>query len=284
MDLLQLIVEDTGLLFTRAERVGGGDINAAWCLHAKETKCFLKMNDAALYPGMFAKEAAGLAALQKHSAAVVPKVIKQGVAGGQQYLLLEWIDGGEPGEDFWKDFGHMLAHLHQQEQPYFGWTDDNYIGSLPQINTMHANWYSFYAECRILPLVAALSGTGRFTPQDGQAAESVCKKLHTLFPEEPPALLHGDLWSGNYMVSALGKAAIYDPAVYFGHREMDIGMTKLFGGFQPAFYEAYGEAYPQQKGWQQRLPLTQLYPLLVHAVLFGGHYLQEAKEIIRRYS
>lgn len=284
MDLLQPIIEDTGLPFTHAERVGGGDINAAWCLHAKETKYFLKMNDAGLYPGMFAKEAAGLTALQMHSAAVVPRVIKQGVAGSRQYLLLEWIDSGKPGDNFWKDFGHLLADLHRQEQPYFGWTEDNYIGSLPQVNKPHINWYSFYSERRILPLVAALSSSGMFTQQEAQAAESFCKKLPSLFPEEPPALLHGDLWSGNYMVSAGGKVALYDPAVYFGHREMDIGMTKLFGGFQPAFYEAYEEAYPLEKGWQQRLPLTQLYPLLVYAVLFGGYYVQEAKEIIRCYS
>ena len=114
-------------------------------------------------------------------------------------------------------------------------------------------------------------------------AETFCKQLNHLFPSEPPSLLHGDLWSGNYMISSAGYAAIYDPAVYFGHREMDIGMTKLFGGFEQRFYSAYQEAYPMEKNWMQRLPLTQLYPLLVHAVLFGGHYVSSSREIIIQF-
>ena len=116
------------------------------------------------------------------------------------------------------------------------------------------------------------------------AALSCCKKAEALFPPEPPALLHGDLWSGNYMPMADGNTAIFDPAVYIGHREMDLGMTKLFGGFDDAFYNTYNEEYPLNKDWLDRLPLTQLYPLLVHAVLFGGHYIETARQIIIQWS
>jgi len=111
----------------------------------------------------------------------------------------------------------------------------------------------------------------------------VCKKSEFLFPEEPPALLHGDLWSGNFKITTEGEATIFDPAVYYGHREMDIGMTLLFGGFDQRFYEAYHEIYPLEKDWKQRIPLTQLYPLLVHALLFGGHYVESVRRIMKNY-
>jgi fructosamine-3-kinase len=126
--------------------------------------------------------------------------------------------------------------------------------------------------------VKQLSDARTFSKKDVELAEIVCNNMDDLFPAEPPSLLHGDLWSGNYMVASHGKAAMYDPAVYYGHREMDIGMTRLFGGFDQKFYSAYQETYPLQPGWQQRVELTQLYPVLVHAILFGGHYVSDARE------
>ena len=175
-----------------------------------------------------------------------------------------------------------MAMMHQQRQPYFGWSAHNNIGSYPQNNTQHDSWHLFYTECRIMPLVKKLFDTAVFGKQELKAAETLCKKFDQLFPQEPPALLHGDLWSGNYMITATGDAAIYDPAVYYGHREMEMGMTKLFGGFHQQFYATYNEVLPLEKAWLQRLPLSQLYPLLVHAVLFGGHYVGKAREIINR--
>ena len=126
-----------------------------------------------------------------------------------------------------------------------------------------------------------LFDNGSFDKNDVLAAEKLAKNFSNIFPPEPPALLHGDLWSGNFMVAANGLAAIYDPAVYFGHREMDIGMTKLFGGFTAPFYQAYNEIFPMEKNWMQRVPLTQLYPLLVHALLFGGGYISNCRHLIK---
>ncbi len=280
---IQTIIDDCGISVSGIEPVHGGDINQAYCLRGQETNYFLKVNDAHRYPNMFAKEAAGLNALRDDSIITVPQVIKYGSAGQQEYLLLEWMETGRAKNDCWEKFGEALASMHQQVQPYFGWKEDNYIGSLPQRNTQQSSWAAFYSECRIIPLVKWLFDSGAFSKQDVATAETLCKKLEHLFPAEAPALLHGDLWSGNYMIAADGYACIFDPAVYYGHREMDFGMTKLFGGFDPRFYQAYHETYPLQKDWIKRLPLTQLYPLLVHAVLFGGHYIGNARGIMREF-
>ncbi|RYG32617.1 MAG: fructosamine kinase, partial [Chitinophagaceae bacterium] len=214
----------------------------------------------------------------------VPRVLQLGIAGQIQYLLLEWIEPASPGPTAWEEFGSALAQMHRGIHSYTGWTEDNYIGSLTQSNRQYDEWEIFFSECRIRPLVKSLYDAGSFTRKEMVAAESFCKRAASLFPDEPMALLHGDLWSGNKMFTVGGRAAIFDPAVYFGHREMDIGMTKLFGGFDHRFFDAYQEAYPLEKDWQQRLPIVQLYPVLVHAVLFGGHYVQSAANTIQHFS
>jgi protein-ribulosamine 3-kinase len=280
---LQFILDDLNIDIIRYEPVHGGDINESYHLHCSDTDYFLKVNHADRYPSMFEREANGLTALAKGSSLIVPSVIKYGNTLQQQYLLLQWIEKGISKKDFWESFGIALAAMHKEPQAYFGWTEDNYIGSLSQNNTIHQDWSSFYSECRILPLVKILFDAGVYSKQDANLAESFCKKINQVFPEESPSLLHGDLWSGNFMTSSSGNAAIFDPAVYCGHREMDIGMTKLFGGFDSRFYNAYNDAYPLEKNWIQRLPLTQLYPLLVHAVLFGGHYIVNTKQIIKHF-
>jgi len=263
------------------EKVQGGDINQCFCLYTPDGRCFHKINDAERFPQMFEKEAAGLEALRKSGTILVPAVLQHGVAQGHQWLLLEWLEKKPASTHSLHHFGVNLARLHQQPQACFGWHTDNYIGSLQQVNTMHHNWEAFYTECRVMPLVKQLFDARTFEKKDISLAISFCKKLNSLFPEEPPALLHGDLWSGNYMITA-NAAALFDPAVYFGHREMDIGMSKLFGGFNQAFYAGYEEQYPLEKDWEKRLPLTQLYPLLVHACLFGGHYSNAARQILKR--
>lgn len=279
---LQNIFHACGLNVSHCEAVHGGDINEAYCLHCDSVKYFLKINEAERYPLMFEKETKGLKALRQSCNILIPQVIQYGITGEQQYLLLEWIEPGKAKPDCMKKFGEGLAKMHQQPQDFFGWTENNYIGSLHQVNTQHNTWHSFYTECRIMPLVKKLFDEGAFSQRDILAAENFCKELEQVFPSEPPALLHGDLWSGNYMVTTNGYVAMYDPAIYFGHREMDIGMTKLFGGFDQSFYDTYNEVNPLQSGWQQRLSFTQLYPLLVHAVLFGGHYVSSVKAIISK--
>ena len=280
---LQHIIDDSGLVVGRYEVVHGGDINHSYCLYSNGSRYFLKVNDEQRYPHMFEREAQGLNALRSNSSFKIPDVVKQGSVAGSQYLLLEWIEKDEQQNSrMWFGFGEQLAHMHKIKQSYFGWTDDNYIGSLVQFNGQYPDWHTFYAERRIMPLVKKLVDAQVFTSTDVHAAEKLCSNLQRLFPAEPPSLLHGDLWSGNYLVSN-GQPVIFDPAVYCGHREMDIGMTSLFGGFDRRFYESYEEIYPLAPGWQRRLPLTQLYPLLAHAVLFGSSYVAQVRKVIGKY-
>ena len=277
---LDLIIKDAGINISSYESVHGGDINQSYCLHGGNDRYFLKVNDAKSFPAMFEKEANGLHALRGRSDIKIPQVIRHGNVGDHQYLLMEWIEKGQIRKRFWENFGNALAHLHKITHTCHGWEENNFIGSLQQDNSFHDNWPEFYAELRILPLVKQLIKGGAFNSADLGIAEKACMRFRELFPPEPPALLHGDLWSGNFLVNEQGDPVLIDPAVYFGHREMDIGMTRLFGGFDERFYQAYHHAYPLEKGWQERLPLTQLYPLLVHAVLFGGTYVASVRNVL----
>ncbi len=263
--------------------ISGGDINEAYFIEAEEGDFFIKLNNAKRHPQMLEKEANGLNALNKTQTVIIPEIVEVGEVNGIQFLLLKWIEKGEVDDKIWKDFGSSVAQMHQISQPYFGFEEDNYIGSIKQINAQSNFWEELYGNHHIQPLVKILVEQGKFKKEDIRIADHFCSKIGELFPKEPPSLVHGDLWGGNYLISNKGKAVVIDPAVYYGHREMDIGMTKLFGGFTSRFYEAYHEAYPLEKSWQKRLPYTQLYPILVHAVLFGGHYVEEAKEILSRF-
>lgn len=281
--ILQAIATSCGLNFTRYQEVYGGDINKTYCLHTAKEKFFLKLNDSHPFPAMFEKEAEGLEALRGNSKLGVPEVIKYGVVQDKQWLLLQWVEKGAVSKNAMQNFGTALACMHRRPQQFFGWHSDNYIGRLQQVNTQYNNWPEFYTHSRIMPLVKILFDKHIFSKQHIDHAAAFCKQSAMLFPEEPPALLHGDLWGGNYLVNTDGAVVIFDPAVYYGHREMDLGMTKLFGGFSEQFYEAYHDSAPLENGWQQRLPLMQLYPLLVHAVLFGGHYILSARDIMRKF-
>ena len=209
-------------------------------------------------------------------------VTRHGLVGDQQYLLLEWIEVGKGSTKVFKKAGSGLALLHGKVQPYFGFEEDNYIGNLHQDNRREESWELFYMERRLKPLVKKLFDAGAYSKADLLGTEKFYKNLENIFPKEPPSLLHGDLWSGNFMASVTDEPVLIDPAVYNGHREMDLAMTRLFGGFGEEFYRAYHETYPLEKGWEKRVPIAQLYPLLVHAVLFGGHYVAKTRDIFKR--
>jgi fructosamine-3-kinase len=263
--------------------VGGGCINEAYSLKTSVGNYFVKYNSAKAFPGMFEKEALGLKLLADTKTIAIPEVIGYGESGKWAYLLLRYIESGITERNFWSNFGIKLADLHRNTSEYFGLDHDNYIGSLTQSNTKHTDFYSFFIEQRIEPQLKKARNKGAFSLSDTRYFDSLFKSLHNVIPYEKPALIHGDLWSGNFMVTSNGSPCLIDPAVYYGHREADIAMTQLFGGFQPEFYHAYNQAWPMENGWQKRTDIFNLYPLLVHVNLFGGSYAGQVLRIIRQF-
>jgi protein-ribulosamine 3-kinase len=283
-DILDHVSATQGWQIQAISAVHGGDINQAFALETNQGKYFLKLNDAARYPKMFAIEAVGLHTLSQHFTLKVPTVIAAGEVNDKQYLLLEWLQPASYSAESWQAFGRALAQLHQTTNDNFGWHGDNYIGSLRVKNDWSSSWANFYTNARLLPMIKMLRDGGAFSGKEVQVAEAFCQTLPNRMPQEQPALVHGDLWNGNasaVMVNNKASVAIYDPAAFYGHREIDIALTRLFGGFPSSFYSAYEEVYPLQKGWQERLPIFQLCHLLLHAVLFGGGYVSRCREIMK---
>jgi len=260
----------------------GGDINTSFKLETSRGDFFIKLNDANIYPGMFEKEARGLETLRATRTVYVPQVILTGEADHVAYLVLEYIENdGRKDTRFWQNFGRKLAALHRHTNTYYGFEEDNYIGSLIQINTPDTSWANFYIEKRLKYQLKLALNKGLFSPEDAELFEELYERLPHILPEELPHLLHGDLWAGNFLTNRRHGPVLIDPAVYYGSREVDLAMTLLFGGFTDEFYAAYHEAFPLQPGWQSRMHIYQLYPLLVHANLFGGSYVQSVMRKLR---
>jgi fructosamine-3-kinase len=253
--------------------VSGGDINhAERVLLADGTKLFVKSNPAAA-PGTFEAEARGLRWLAQAGALHVPEVLA--VSGGSQgqFLALAYLEQGQPRAGFDAELGAGLARLHRFGADAFGLDHDNFIGRLPQPNTPAADWASFYRERRLLPQLARARAARLLCDRLERAFERLWPRLPELVgPAEPPARLHGDLWSGNVFVSERGEPVLIDPAVYGGQREVDLAMMRLFGGFTERVFSAYAEAFPLAAGHRERVSLYQLYPLLVHLNHFGNSY------------
>lgn len=267
-----------------AFHVSGGDINEARRLETGKGRFFLKMNRADHAHQMFAVEAQGLQLLAQTHTLRIPQVIGYGKESEPAgFLLLELIEQGTPRADFWKRFGEGLALLHRTTQTGFGLETNNFIGSLPQSNRRHDSWVEFYIEERLLPQIQLAETHHHFSTADHENFDKLFKKLPQILPEEPPALIHGDLWNGNFLADDNGAPVLVDPAVCFASREMDIAMSKLFGGFDREFYQVYQQHYPFLPGWEERIDLYQLYYLLVHVNLFGSGYVQSVRQVLRRF-
>ncbi len=263
--------------------LSGGDINEV--IHVKlidQNDHVLKINSAQKFPKMLQIEAKSLNFLSKTDINV-PKVIKTGEFSKSQYIVLEYISPGIKSSSFWSDFGIEMAKLHSKTQPKFGFEFNNYIGSLPQSNTVHQTWCEFFVNERCIPQVKMAVDAGFLNKSELNTFERFYKEVDSIWPKENPALLHGDLWSGNYMVDEKGSPMLIDPAIYFGHREMDIGMTHLFGGFHSDLFAKYNELYPMEPGWQYRIKFNQLYYLLVHLNLFGLGYKSQVMNCIQGF-
>lgn len=272
------------LHFKRVQPVSGGSINHAARLDTSWGVYFLKANDSFLYPQMFEKEARGLSALRNTGVITIPEVIFTGEEDGFSFIILKFIESKGRVNEFWEKFGQALAKLHKNSSPHFGWEEDNYIGSLVQSNNKHNKWIDFFIEERLEKQLSLAVQNGKMNSNDINLFRSIYLRLESIFPEEPSALLHGDLWNGNFMTGNSGEPVLIDPAVYYGNREMDLAMTHLFGGFDEGFYQAYQSEFPLAPGNEERIDLCNLYPLMVHVNLFGGGYLSQVKNILKRFS
>jgi len=262
---------------------GGGCINNGGELKTNQGSYFIKWNSVNLFPGMFDAEARGLRLLHSKRCISIPEVIQVNEGDSIQFILMEFVASDRTVKKYWELFGSGLAKLHKNSQSEFGLDHDNFIGSLPQQNGFRNAWVDFFIEQRLNPQLELAEKNHLMDQSSRNKFELLNKKLPEFFPVEPPALLHGDLWSGNLITNRNGEPCLIDPAIYFGHREAELAFTRLFGGFERAFYYAYHNAYPLQPGFEKRIDLYNLYPLLVHANLFGGSYFQQVKSILDRH-
>ncbi len=264
--------------------IGGGDISQARLLETSRGRFFIKLNRGAGAVRMFATEAKGLELLSATKTLQTPQVIGWADSPDGNFLLLEYIETSYRSEGFWEEFGTALAALHRHTSPHFGLDHDNFIGSLPQRNGLHSTWTDFFIHERLGPQLDLALETDRLQSADARLFEKLYPKLPDICPAEPPSLTHGDLWSGNFLVGAGSHPVLIDPAVSYAHRETDLAMSRLFGGFERPFYRSYEAAWPLAPGFEQRLPVFQLYYLMVHLNLFGGGYAGSVRSILRRFA
>jgi fructosamine-3-kinase len=277
-----------GSAVTSATRVRGGDINEAFdVMLADGRRVFVKTN-ARADRRMFAREARGLDWLREANAIRVPRVLAvSGDAASENetpFLVLERIASASPARDFEAQLGQRLAHLHRAGGTRFGFDEANFIADLPQDNTPADSWPAFYVARRLQPQLRAAIDSGRAPARWSRDFDRLFARMPELTgPPEPPARLHGDLWGGNVLADEQGAPCLIDPAVYGGHREVDLAMLRLFGGAGPRCFAAYGDTWPLAPGHDDRVRLYQLYPLLVHVNLFGGSYVQSVERALHTY-
>lgn len=252
--------------------VSGGDINEAHRLETDAGYFFLKTNSIS-NQRLFSAEATSLETLNDAGVFQIPQVLDSGTFESQAYLLLEWIEGGTPNVESWELFGEKLSLLHSQKAETFGFHEDNFVGSLPQANTQHNSWPEFFVLQRLEPLVRHAFDLERLTSAHVKTFELLYGRLDDIFPSCQPSLIHGDLWSGNFIFDSKAQPCLIDPAVYYGHPEIELAFTRMFGGFHESFYKTYHSHSALEPGFESRIPIYNLYPTLVHLILFGHSYL-----------
>jgi fructosamine-3-kinase len=259
--------------------VAGGDICTATRLRLSDGRSALIKTKAHAPDSFFAAEARGLTWLAAAAGAAVPEML----ASAEDCLIVEWVEPGHPSAEAAEAFGRGLAETHRAGAESFGADEDGFIGTLPLPNRRADAWPEFYATRRVLPYLKAARDRGSVSTEDAESIETVMRSIDEhAGPAEPPARLHGDLWSGNVLWGSDQRAWLIDPAAHGGHRETDLAMLALFGSpHLSRILDAYDEAAPLAEGWKQRVPLHQLHPLLVHAVLFGGGYGARAADAAR---
>lgn len=283
--LLEAVATLAGSQVVTAHPVAGGCIHQAWRVElADGSSRFVKAN-AACPADLFEREAEGLAALAAVGALRVPQGAVAGAAAGLHFLVMEAIATGPQPPGFFADFGRRFADLHRRSTgERHGFPHDNYLGATPQPNAWESDWVELFRRHRLGHQLDLARRSGLADSDLLRLGDRLLDRLDRWLdvPGEPPCLLHGDLWSGNFLVDEHGAPVLIDPACYYGHREADLAMTRLFGGFAADFYAAYEEAWPLPAGSEERLPVYTLYHLLNHLNLFGGSYREQCLGVLKR--
>jgi fructosamine-3-kinase len=269
---------------TGRRRLGGGSISETTRIETSAGSFVVKSHPNPP-EGFFEAEAAGLAALRRAATRlVVPRVILCATAP-LPLLVLEDLGAGAPADDFDQVLGAGLAEVHRAGSDRYGFDRGTFCGTTPQSNGWRTGWVPFYADARLLPQIRAARDAGRLAPGDAERLNTLVARLDRWIadPSDGPSLIHGDLWTGNAHVTGGGRPALLDPSVSYAHREAELGMMTLFGGFPPDVFSAYDEAFPLEPGWRERNPLYQLYHLLNHLNLFGGGYRHAVMTVVHRY-
>lgn len=264
------------------QAIGGGSINKTYKVITTTSTFFVKLNSTAIFKNGFKEEILGLQFLEKNQA-LVPEIIFEGNFENDIFLVLEWIESGEKTANFWRNFAKQLANLHLQSNSKFGLDHSNFIGELLQKNSYYTTFSNFFIENRLKPQVKLAFDTNKLQQKHLKQFEELYAEIPAIFPVEKPSAVHGDLWSGNFICSNNEKAVLIDPSVYYGHREMDIAMSQLFGGFSFEFYQNYQDIFPLEPCFNLRNNFYNLYPLLVHLNLFGNSYLESIENIITKF-
>ena len=277
---VNLYLRDHGFgKISTVQAAGGGCINNGAHLKTSSGEVLFLKTNYRTPADMFAREAEGLNALRVEHGPHVPKVLQY----AENFILLEDLNPAARCADYWSRFGHQLASLHRHTNTQFGFQNDNYIGSTPQLNTWSSDGYEFFGQHRLLFQSQLANRRGLLGNAEVRQVERLAARLPELVPIQPASLIHGDLWSGNAISDRHGEPAIIDPAAHYGWAEAELAMTTLFGSFPDSFYRAYQEVRPLEANFRKRFPLYNLYHLLNHLNLFGGSYLGQVTTILRRY-
>ncbi len=285
-DVKDIIESHVGAAVEEADSIGGGCISNAVHIRSTAGDYFAKWSrgEAA---HTFPSEAASLSVMRSANSTLVvpsPLLALDASDGSPGVLLTEWIETGSTDGDFWALFGQALADLHESTADQYGFDTNNFIGRLPQDNKWEETWVDFFRLRRLEPQAARARRNRRWNASWDAPLDRLYARLEEMLPMRPEAsLLHGDLWSGNYMVNSSGQPVVIDPASYYGHRETDLAMTELFGGFDRQFYKSYREAWPVERGYEERREIYNLYHLINHLNHFGSAYSGPIERILRRY-
>jgi fructosamine-3-kinase len=276
------IAAQLGAPLVRATPLSGGDVSVAYCLELGDGRRVFAKTHANTAPLAFSTEAASLSLLRESPDLLIPQVVA--ASDDPPFLALEWIEEGRSNARTEADLGRSLAKLHAATLPSFGREDRRSTGSRGLPNDPCDSWCEFYAERRLLPLARLAADAQALPARDIADLERIASRLDQLGgPTEPPARLHGDLWAGNRLVAMGGRSWLIDPAAHGGHREFDLAMMRLFGGFGEACFAAYDNEFPLAEGWEGRVSLHQLAPLVVHAIKFGGGYVRAVGQALGEY-